>query len=258
MAGGTIWKGIIHFGETQVPVKLHSAVKEERIHFHLLHQRDGVKLHQQMICAYEKIPVPVEAQIKGFEVEEGKYIIVDAEELEETVPEGSRLIDIHEFVPTAQIDPIFLEHVYILEPQATSDAGGYSALVAALQALDVAGICTWTMRKRSYHGAVQASGKLLRLTTLRYADEVIAVQTLELEEIPLSEKELQIGSELIKQMVAPFQPQKFVNEHQVKLQQLIEQKARGEKLTLLRPRHLKATTADKLLEALEASLKKVA
>ena len=67
MAGGTIWKGIIHFGETQVPVKLHSAVKEERIQLHLLHQRDGVKLQQQMLCAHEKIPVPLEAQIRGFE-----------------------------------------------------------------------------------------------------------------------------------------------------------------------------------------------
>ena len=258
MAAGTIWKGIIHFGETQVPVKLHSAVKEERIQFHSLHQRDGVKLHQQMICAYEKIPVPNTAQIKGFEVEEGKYIIVDPGELEQTVPESSRLIEIHEFVKNAQIDPIFLDHGYNLEPDATLDSGGYNALVAVLQELGVAGICTWAMRKRSYHGALQASGKLLRLNTLRYADEVIAVKALELEEIPLSERELQIGSDLIKQMAAPFQPQKFVNEHQQKLQQLIEQKARGEKVRILRPRLLPPTTADQLLGTLEASLKKVA
>lgn len=259
MAGATIWKGIIHFGETQVAVKLHSAVREERIQFHLLHQRDGVKLQQQMICAYEKIPVPSADQIKGFEVEEGKYIIIDAAEFEQIVPESSRLIEIHEFVKTAQIDPLFLAHVYTLEPDATLDSGGnYNALVAALQELEVVGICTWTMRKRSYHGALQACGKILRLTTLRYADEVIAVKALELGEIPLSERELQIGSNLIKQMAAPFQPQKFVNEHQQKLQQLIEQKARGEKVTLLQPRILKPTTDDQLLEALEASLKKVA
>jgi DNA end-binding protein Ku len=256
--GGTIWKGIIHFGATQVPVKLHAAIKEERIQFHLLHQRDGVKLHQQMICAHEKIAVPSEAQIKGFEVEERKYIIVEAAELEETVPESSRLIEIHEFIPTAQIDPIFLDHVYTLGPDATLDSGSYNALVAAFQELEVAGICTWTMRKRAYHGAVQASGKILRLTTLRYADEVIAVKALELEEIPLSERELQIGSDLITQMAAPFLPQKFVNEHQQKLQQLIDQKARGEKIPLLRPRLLQPATSDQLLEALEASLKKVA
>ncbi|HZV81911.1 MAG TPA: Ku protein [Geobacteraceae bacterium] len=258
MAGGTIWKGSIHFGDENLPVKLHSAVKEERIQFHLLHRPDGVKLHQQMICAYEKVPVPAEAQIKGFEVEEGKYIIVDAAELEQTVPEGSRLIEVHEFVETGQIDPLFLDHVYYLEPDSALATGGYNALVEALQEMAVTGICTWTMRKRSYHGALQAWGNILRLTTLRYADEVIGVSSLELEDIPLSERELQIGSDLIRQMTAPFQPHKFVNEHQHKLQQLLDKKARGEKIALLRPRLLQPTSADKLLEALEASLKKAA
>jgi DNA end-binding protein Ku len=256
MAGGTIWKGSIHFVDTNVPVKLHSAIKEERIQFHLLHRRDQVKLHQQMICAYDKKPVPLEAQVKGFEVEDGKYIIVDPEELEQAAPESSRMIEIHEFVRTGQIDPIFLDRVYYLEPDLHSE--GYNELVEALQEMDVAGICTWTMRKRSYLGALQASGKILRLNTLRYADEVISVKSLELQEISLSEKELKIGSDLINQLAAPFQPQKFENEHQKRLQKLIEKKARGEKITVLRPRRLEPTASDKLLQALEASLKKVA
>ncbi|RII29114.1 MAG: hypothetical protein CXR31_04410 [Geobacter sp.] len=254
--GGTLWKGSIHFGETEVPVKLHAAVKEERIQFHLLHLRDQVKLHQQMICAYEKIPVPTEAQIKGFELEEGKYIIVEATELDQTTPESSRMIDVHEFVKTGQIDPLFLERVYYLEPDLYS--AGYNELVAALREMDVEGICTWTMRKRSYLGALQVSGGILRLTTLRHADEVIPVKSLGLEEIPLSEKELKIGSDLIAQLTGPFQPQKFENEHQKKLQALIDKKARGEKIAVLRPRRLKPTTADELLQALEASLKRVA
>jgi DNA end-binding protein Ku len=258
MAGGTIWKGSISFGEVNVPVKLHSAVKEERIQFHLLHRRDGVKLHQQMICAFDKIPVPAEAQIKGFEVEEGKYIVIDQAELEQTVPESSRLIEVHEFVETDRIDPLFLDHIYYLEPDSLLDQEGYKALAEALQEMNVAGVCTWTMRKRSYHGALQARGSMLRLNTLRYADEVIPARSLDLEEIPLSERELQIGSDLIKQMAAPFQPQKFVNEHQHKLQQLIDKKARGEKITLLSPKILKPTAPDQLLQALEASLKKAA
>jgi DNA end-binding protein Ku len=258
MAGGTIWKGYIRFGDANVPVKLHAAIKEDRIQFHLLHRRDQVKLHQQMICAYEKIPVPTEAQTKGFEVEEGKYIIVDPAELEQTVPESSRMIEVHEFVKADQIDPIFLDRVYYLEPDSASDSKGYNELVAALQELAVEGICTWAMRKRSYHGALQACGKTLRLNTLRYADEVISVRTLELQEIPLSERELQIGSDLINQLAAPFQPEKFENEHQKLLQQLIEKKARGEKITLLRPMLLQPTASDQLLQALEASLKKAA
>ena len=259
MAGTTIWKGNIHFGHTDVPVKLHTAVREERIQFHLLHRRDQTRLRQQMVCAYEKQPVPAEEQSKGFEVEDGKYIIVDPTEIDQTAPESSRMIEVHEFVKTGQIDPIFLDRLYYLEPDIQDTQGkGYNALLKALKELDVAGICTWIMRKRSYFGALQARGKMLRLNTLRYADEVISVGSLGLEDVPLSEKELKIGSELIEKMAAPFEPGKFENEHQRKLQEMIEKKARGEKVAVLVPRRLKPTESDQLLKALEASLKKAA
>ena len=259
MARATIWKGIIHFKNTEVPVKLHTAVKEERIQFHLLHKRDQVRLRQQMVCVYEKKPVPAEEQCKGFEVEEGKYIIVDPEDLEQSTPESSRMIEVHEFVKTEQIDPIFLGRLYYLEPDIPDIHGkGYNALVGVLEEMDVEGICTWTMRKRSYLGALQAHGKILRLNTLRYADEVIPVESLKLQDVSLSEKELKIGINLIDQLTVPFDPQKFENEHQNKLQEMIEKKARGEKVVVLRPRRLKPTESDQLLRALEASLKKAA
>ena len=259
MAGATIWKGMIHFGETEVPVKLHAAVKEERIQFHLLHTQDQARLRQQMICALEKQPVPAEEQSKGFEVEKGKYIIVDPEELEQIVPEANRMIEVHEFVKTAQIDPLFVDRVYYLEPDTTGIQGkGYATLVRAMQELEVAGICTWTMRKRSYFGAVQASGKVLRLNTLRYADEVVSAATLGLQDVPLSERELAIGSELIDKLTAPFEPLKFEDEHQKKLQEMIEKKARGENIAVLSPRRLRPTEPDELLQVLEASLKKAA
>ena len=239
-----------------MPVKLHAAVREERIQFHLLHRRDHVKLKQQMVCAYEKVPVPAEEQARGFELEEGKYILVDPTELDQAEPEESRIIEVHEFVKTEQIDPVFLERVYYLEPDV--HVKGYNALVGALGEMDVEGICTWTMRKRSYVGALQVSGKILRLNTLRYADEVISAKSLELQNIPLSEKELKIGSDLINQLTGPFEPRKFENEHQKKLQDLIDKKARGEQIAIRRPRRLKPTKPDELLQALEVSLKKVA
>ncbi|HTP06405.1 MAG TPA: Ku protein [Nitrospirota bacterium] len=259
MPGGTLWKGYIHFGDTDVPVKLHAAIKEERIQFHLLHKHDQVKLRQQMICAYEKQPVPTEEQSKGFEVEDGKYIIVNPEELEQTDPESNRMIEVHEFVKTAQIDPILLDRVYYLEPDMAGIQGkGYDAFVKALKEMDVEGICTWTMRKRSYFGALQARGKVLRLSTLRYADEVVPVESLGLQEALLSEKELKIAGDLINQLAASFEPRKFENEHQKKLQDMIEKKARGEKIAVLAPKRLKPTESDELLQVLEASLRKVA
>jgi DNA end-binding protein Ku len=257
VAGGTIWTGYIHFRETNVPVKLHPAVKENRIQFHLLHRRDKVRLLQQMICAtHEKVPVPTEEQAKGFELEEGKYLLVDPAELEAAEPERSRLIEVHEFVQTAQIDPIYLDRVYYLEPDTLVKE--YNALAGAMQKMEVAGICTWAIRKRAYLGALQARGKLLRLNTLRYADEVVAVKSLDLPKFSFSEKELELGSELINRLSVPFQPEKFANEHQKKLQNLLDQKARGEIIAIRRPRLLRPTAPDKLVEALEASLKKVA
>jgi DNA end-binding protein Ku len=256
MAGRAIWKGHILFGDVNVPVNLHTAVREDRIQFHLLHKRDHARLRQQMVCAYENKPAPMEEQAKGFEVEDGRYIIVSPEELEQTAPEGNRMIEVHEFVKSEQIDPMFLERTYYLEPDDHSRL--YNALVGALTEMGVEGICTWTMRKRSYLGALRANGKVLRLNTLRYADEVVPVKALELQKMPLSEKELKIASELIDHLSAPFQPYKFENDHEKKLRSLIDKKARGEKIAVLRPRRLKLTEPDKLLQALEASLKQVA
>jgi DNA end-binding protein Ku len=253
MTGRTLWKGYIHFGDIDVPVKLHTAVMQNRTQFHLLHKKDRVKLQQQMVCAYEKIPVPPEEQVKGFEVEDRKYILVDPAELEETEPLDSRMIDVHEFVKAEQIDPIFLDHLYYLEPEIPVNK--YKALARALQEMSMAGICTWTMRKRTYLGALQAERKMLCLNILRYADEMVSTASLQLEKVPLSEKELKIGRDLINRLSAPFQPQRFENEHQRKLLDLIDKKARGEKIAILRPKRLKYTASDKLLQVLEASLK---
>ena len=256
MTGKAIWKGNLHFGVIDIPVKLHTAVKEEHIQFHLLHKKDHLKLKQQMICAHEKVPVPPEEQIRGFKQDDGRYVLVTPSELEELLPQDSRVISVLEFVKTSQIDPRYITRSYYLEPDNPSRA--YLTLAAALTDLDVEGICTWTMRKRSYLGALQMSGKILRLNTLRYADEVIPVSSLDLPRMSISEKELHIASDLISRLTASFKPQKFENEHEKKLQHLIDKKARGEKIVILRPRRLKPTSSDKLLQTLEASLKKVA
>ena len=166
------------------------------------------------------------------------------------------MIEVHEFVPASRLDSLLLDRVYYLEPDTLS--GGYGELAEVLGELEVAGICTWTMRKRSYLGAVAAAGRILRLTTLRYADEVVGVESLGLPEIPLAERELKIGRDLINQLTAPFEPGKFLNEHEQKLRELIAKKARGEKVAVLRPKLLKPTAPDELLQVLEESLKKVA
>ncbi len=250
-----IWKGYVHFGSFDVPVRLHTAVREQRFQFHLLHSRDHVRLRQQMVCLHEKVPVPSEEQIRGFELEEGKFIIVDDKELDRIEPEDSRVIEVHEFVTAGQIDPMYLERLYYLGPDVVSP--GYNALLETLLEEGLEGICTWTMRKRSYVGTLGVRGRVLRLGTLRYSDEVVPAASLDLPAIELSDRELKAGIDLVNQLSGQFQPESFENEHQKKLQELIDKKASGEKISILRPKRRKATAPDKLLETLEASLKKV-
>ncbi|MEN6617499.1 MAG: Ku protein [Syntrophorhabdus sp.] len=255
MTARALWKGYIHFGEFDIPVKLHTAVREHRIQFNLLHNSDHIRLRQQMVCAYEHIPVPGEEQVRGFELEEGKYVLLDEKDLESIAPETSRMIEVHEFVESGQVDPQYFEKVYYLGPDTSPES--YGLFVQSLGKAGMIGICTWTMRKRSYFGAIQIRGRVITLTTLRYADEIILAGSLNLPAVQLSEKELKVGADLVKALSGPFEPDKFENEHQKKLQELIDRKASGEKIAILRPKRKKATTPDKLLETLEASLKKV-
>lgn len=249
----TIWIGNIHFGTTSVPVKLHPAVSRDRIEFHLLHSTDRVRLRQQLVCALEKTPIPAGEQVKGFPLEERNYALLDPADLEQAEPESGREIEVREFVAAGAIDPVYRERAYFLEP---GDApAGYAALAAALRELKAEGICTWVMRKRAYLGALASSGRTLRLGVLRYADEVLPASSLGLEDFPLSEKELEIGSQLIARLSVPFRPQKYADEHREKLRRLLDRKARGEKIALLKPRHLRHTEGGRLLAALEESLK---
>lgn len=255
MTERAIWKGRIHFGKYDIPVKLHTAVREQRIQFRLLHSNDQTRLTQQMVCAYEHIPVPREEQVRGFELEDGKFVIVDDQEFAKIEPEESRMIEVHEFVRSGDIDPLYFERTYYLGPD---DPGKeYGILASALSDTGMEGLCTFIMRKRSYFGSLKARGRMIMLTTLRYADEVIAESSLDLPRAKLSERELKVGADLVRALTGAFQPDKFENEHQIRLQDMIARKAAGEKVSILRPKKKKATTPDRLLETLEASLKKV-
>jgi len=254
-----IWKGSIAVGAVAVPVRLHPAVREQRIQFNLLHKRDLVKLKRQMVCSLDGAPVPPEDQARGFELEGGRYILVDPAELEKTEPEASRAIEVHEFVPVSDIDPIWLERGYSLEPgdEEERKTSMYRALADVLAEERLAGICTWAMRKRAYVGALVSAGRALRLNVLRHSGEVIEAARPALGEA-LSERELAVGIELINHMAGSFNPEQFENRHEERLRGLLDRKARGQKIRLVRPRRKAATEPDRLLATLEASLKKVA
>ena len=128
MARRAMWKGVVTFGAVSVPVKVYSAVREQRVNFHLLHDDDKVRLQQQMVCPVDDKPVPEEEQVKGLALDDDKYVLLDPQELEELAPEAGRSIDVLRFVEAGHFDERFYDRGYYLG--ADGPAGPYEALLA--------------------------------------------------------------------------------------------------------------------------------
>ncbi|MHB1844342.1 MAG: non-homologous end joining protein Ku [Deltaproteobacteria bacterium] len=249
-----IWSGSISFGLVNIPVKLYSAVADKGLHFHQLHDRDGARIEQKRICPVDGEEVPYEHVVKGYELSPGRYIIVDAGELEAAAPKATRAIEIEDFVPLSQIDPVHFDHTYYLAPD-RSAAKPYALLLAALRETGRVGIARLVLRTKQYLAALRPYGPALALSTLYFADEILSPERL--DELPAPERapdprELQMAERLVETLSHDFDPGKYQDDHRARLLAIIEQKAHGEEIHV-EPAHAPARTMD-LKAALEASL----
>ena len=247
-----IWKGRIQFGSVDVPVKLYTAVGDIAVHSHLLHDQDYSRLQQRMVCPEDGEAVGPEDTVKGYEVATGEYVVIESGELDFAEPEASRRIEVTGFVERGEIDERCLDRTYYLGPD--GDEQAYADLLEAMDGTGMAGMCRWVMRKRSYIGAIASAGDILTATTHRYAGEIVREDAFELEEPEISDKEVKIAERLIAELEEEFQPERYKDEYQVKLQKLIEQKAAGRKTELPALEAVESTEDDQLLAALEQSL----
>ena len=252
MPARAMWKGVISVSDLSLPVKLYPSVKDTRVHFRLLHKRSGVPLEQVWVCAAEERPVPSDEIVKGVEVEDGKFVLVEPEELRSLEPESSRTIEVHSFVKDEEVDPRFYERPYYIGPDGTDAL--FASMVDALTETGRVGVCEWVMHKRDHIGVLKPHGKALALVTLRYRDEVIAIEDLEIPAVRLSERELKTAGYLIQELTDTFDPAAYKDEHQERLRALVEAKARGRKPKIRRSKDRRPTAAPDLLDVLEASL----
>jgi DNA end-binding protein Ku len=256
-AGRAIWKGTIALGRTRLPVKLYSAVEDRSVHFHLLHAKDKVPIRQQMVNPKTGEAVPSERIRKGFELEDGVFVLLDRGELASIEPEASRDIEVARFVEAGVIAPQYYDRPYWLGPD--GDRDGYFALVEALRESGREGVLRWTMRKKRYAGALRSDGEYLSLIALRPAEEVLAATDVEAPPgRPLSAAERRMAQQLVAALEGPFDPSEFRDEFRHRVLELIERKQRGGKVKKLRPRAAAATSEGSLERALAASLRATA
>ncbi|SDD08673.1 DNA end-binding protein Ku [Sanguibacter gelidistatuariae] len=218
-----IWKGAVTFGLVNVPVKLYSATEDHDVGLHQVHDGDGGRIRYQRRCEVCGEVIDYAHIAKAYDDGE-RTVVLTAEDLAALPVERSREIDVVEFVPREQIDPIMYESAYYLEPDSTSTKA-YELLVRTLEASDRVAVVNFSLRQRSRLGVLRVRGDVLTLQGLRWDDEVRqpAFPALE-EKVTISDRELKMAAALVKGFESDFMPGKFTDDYQAQLTVLIQAK----------------------------------
>jgi DNA end-binding protein Ku len=253
----SIWSGSLSFGLVNIPVKLYTAVREERLNFHLLHDQDKVRLKQKLVCPDDGKEVHREHTVRGYEIAPDKYVIVRDEELEAAAPKSSRIIELQDFVTLDSIDPVYFDRAYYLAPQSHAEKP-YRLLVEAMEKTQKVGIAKFTMRSKEYLAALRPVDGVICLETMHFADEVTPPRDLEdaPRDIKVDQRELGIAEKLIESLTTDFKPEQYHDEYKEKVMDLIQKKAEGEEVVIRPQKEQKSSRTADLMAALEASLAK--
>lgn len=225
-----IWKGAIAFGLVNVPVKVYSATEDHDISLHQVHNADGGRIRYQRRCEVCSQVIDYSDIEKAYE-EDGRTVVLSKEELKSIPAENSHEIEVVQFVPSEQLEPMMFEKSYYLEPDSKSPKA-YVLLRKALEDTDRVAIVQFALREKTRLGALRIKDDVLVLQSLLWPDEVREVNFPALEtSVRISAQEREMSAALVESMAADFEPASFTDDYQVQLRQLIEAKLeQGESL----------------------------
>jgi DNA end-binding protein Ku len=246
-----LWTGSISFGLVNVPVRLYSAVSEHKLQFHFVHEKDESPIGYQKICKLEDKPVPDKEIVKAFEYPKGEYVYMEDEDFQAARVEGYKTIDITDFVPYEQIDPIYFAHTYYVGPQEGSE-NVYTLLVRAMEDAELAAVAKFVMRDRQYLGALRVREGVITLEQLYFADEVRPVDELRPKRQRVAKGELEMARQLIDSFAGDWDPEKYSDTYRDALLEVIKAKRKGKDVHVAaEPEEERPTD---LLEALRRSV----
>ena len=249
-----IWSGNITIGLVNVPVKLYSMIYDKGIAFHFLHKVDGQPLKYVKMCTKDDKIVPWNEVIRGYEVSKNDYITLDDKELAAAKPESDNRIRISKFVDYFSVDPVYFDKTYALMPDKSKDA--YSLLLTALEKKNKAGAARITLRTKEYPALLHAYKGTIVLTTLRYAYDVVDPQDFEeAQQLKEPEKaELDMAVKIVSDLSGEFDISEFEDTYMKRVEELIAQKVKGEKIHIEKPPEIEAKG---LMVALRETLKQL-
>ncbi|HEX6390786.1 MAG TPA: Ku protein [Solirubrobacteraceae bacterium] len=249
----SIWNGAITIYATSIPVKLFAATSEQTARFRELHAKDGAPIEHRKVSSKTGREVPKERIVKGYETSPGRHVVLAPEEIRAVEQPERKEIAIEHFVPAEQIDPVFFDRAYHLGAQ---DEGrdAFAALLRALERTDLVGIGRVVLRAKEQLVALRPGDGVFRLSTMRFADEIVGVKDLDvtLPQRKPSKREVEMAEKLVDGLAQSFDPSAFRDSFKRRVDAYAKKKAKGKAPEL--PSVEEPEAPDDLLEALEASL----
>jgi DNA end-binding protein Ku len=224
-----IWNGSISFGMVSIPVKLYGATESKDIRFQLVHATCGTKLQQRRWCPTDEVEVPWAEVSRGFEYTKGQYVILTDEDFEQLPLPSKHTIELNAFVEEKEIDPVFYEHSYYLEPDERGEKP-YALLLKALEQKKLSAVGSITIRKKEQLCVTRPHNGTIMLETLFYPDEIRQERGVDLDKVKVSERELEMAFTLIELLKQPFDPSEYKDHYREALARLIEAKLEGKQV----------------------------
>jgi DNA end-binding protein Ku len=247
-----IWTGTVSFGLVSVPVRMFSAVDEQDLHFNLLHEKDGSQIGYQKVCKKEEKPVPDDEIVKAFEIEKGEFVPLTDEDFEAIQAElGGHVIEILDFVPHDDVDPIYFERTYYLGAQDGAERV-YALLREAMSRADLVAVSRFVMRDRLHLGALRVHENTLTLERMFFGDEIRPAKGIAPGKLKIDQRELKMAESLIDQFRGEWDPKRYRDDYRQRLLKLIRAKQQGK--TIQPPEPPSEDEAPDLFEALRASV----
>jgi DNA end-binding protein Ku len=251
-----IWKGAVSFGLVSIGVRLYSATEEKDIRFHQVHREDGGRIRYKRTCSVDGEEVTFDDIAKGYDIGGGEMVILTDEDFAELPLTTSRAIDVLEFVPAEQVDPILFNKAYYLEPEGTATKP-YLLLRDALVDSDRIAIVKVALRQREQLATLRVHDGVLLLNTMLWPDEVRTPDFGFLDEdISVRPPELAMASSLIDSMAGDFEPDAYTDNYREALQEVIDAKVEGREVVQPEEAEEAPAAAVDLMAALKASVER--
>jgi DNA end-binding protein Ku len=250
------WKGFITFGLISIPVKLFPAARSSRVGLHQLHKVCKTRLKQPLYCPSCNRIVERSEVVKGYEYEDGKYVVIDPEEIKKITPESARSMEILAFVEESEIDPLFFDSSYFVVPDGEGKKA-YQLLLKTMEDKGRVAIAKITMHQREYTVFLRPYDQGIALHTMYFANEIREAPGYgKIENVKLSPQEIKLADQLVDNLSEPFNLKKYHDEFETRLKALIEAKQKGREIAPT-PRPERAPVID-MMAALKKSLEKTA